>query len=365
MAKDYYKILGVDKDASRDDIKKAFRKLAHQYHPDKGGSDDASKKFKEASEAYAVLSDDKKREQYDSYGEAFAGEGFQRGGFSAQGEPASGWDFSGFAGANGFQDFDLGDIFGEAFGFGGGRSSRVKRGRDISIDIEIPFSESIFGGERNILIHKTSICRDCGGNGAKKGSPTASCGTCNGKGKIRETKRSILGTFTTTRVCEECRGTGSVPKEKCPECRGSGAVRKQEEIVVRVPSGIDDGEMIRLSGGGEAMPGGTAGDLYIKVHVKRHQTLRKEGTNLVTDLSLKLSETLLGGEVSVETLDGKIAVKIPEGVSFGEVLRVRGKGVPIDKHHRGDLLIRLNIKLPSKLSKDARKLVEQLGKEGV
>lgn len=358
MAKNYYDILGVDKSASQDEVKKAFRTLAHKYHPDKKGGDGA--KFKEASEAYSVLSDEKRRKEYDTYGQTFGGNGPQ-GGFGAQ--DFGGFDFSGFANNGGFQEFDLGDIFGDIFG--GGRRERVKRGRDISIDLELPFAESILGGERKILITKTSKCTHCEGKGGEPGTEMRSCPTCNGKGKIHETKRSFLGSFSTVRTCDDCHGGGRVPKERCKECRGGGVVRKQEEITVKIPSGIDNGEMVRLSGAGEAIVDGVSGDLYIKIHVKKHPYFRKDGSNLVTELNVKLSSAVLGDEYGIETLDGEIKIKIPAGISFGEVLRVKGKGVPIDSHRRGDLLIKIDIQLPSKLSKEARNHFEELKRDGI
>jgi len=360
MAKDYYKILGVDKSASKDEIKKAFRTLAHKYHPDKGTGNE--EKFKEASEAYSVLSDDSKRQQYDMYGSTVGAGGAPGGGAGGFGtEGFGGFDFSGFTGDQ--TEFDLGDIFSDFFG--GGRAERTRRGRDISIDIQIEFSEAVFGTERKVLLHKTSFCEICHGSGAHPGTEMTRCATCNGKGKIHETKRSFLGAFSTVRTCPACNGKGQIPKEKCKTCKGAGVRKKEEEIAVKVPPGVDDGEMIRLTGAGEASAGGIAGDLYIKVHVKKHSLFRKEGTNLVTDLTIKLSTALLGGEYPLKTLDGDISVKIPEGVSFGEILRIKGKGVPIDKSRRGDLLIKLHIKLPSKLSKNATKLVEELKKDGL
>ncbi|MEK7575199.1 MAG: molecular chaperone DnaJ, partial [Patescibacteria group bacterium] len=340
---------------------KAFRKMAHQYHPDKTKGDAASaQKFKDASEAYSVLSDDKKRAEYDTYGQTFAG---GAGPSAGAGQGFGGFDFSGFGNQEGFE-FDLGDIFGDFFGGGGGQQ-RPKRGRDISIDVELPFAESIFGTERKILLNKTAVCSDCKGSGARSGTDMHTCHVCNGKGKVHETRRTIMGSFSTARQCSECEGRGRVPKEKCPTCRGAGVMRKEQEISVAIPSGIDDGEMIRLTGMGEAVVSGTSGDLYIKVHVKRHPVFKKEGSDLTTDVSLKLSSALLGEEYSLQTLDGEIKVKIPEGVTHGEILRVKGKGVPIEKGRRGDLLIHLSVKLPHKLSRDARKLVEQLKQEGI
>lgn len=352
--KDYYDVLGVAKNASDDDIKKAFRKLAHKYHPDKKGGDE--KKFKEASEAYAVLSDKKRRTEYDMRGQGFGGAG--------AGQGFGGFDFSGFQGFNGQggMEFDLGDIFGNVFG-GGGR--RETRGRDISIDIELPFRDSIFGTERRVLISKVSTCGECAGTGAKQGSGMTSCSTCNGKGTMHETRKTPFGTFTSTRVCPTCRGRGDVPKEPCRVCRGEGVAKREEEIKVMVPAGVSDGEMIRMPGFGEAIPGGNAGDLYVKLHVRRDPAFTREGTNLTTVLSVKLSDALLGAERDVHTLDGAISLKIPAGVSHGEMLRVRGKGVPISSHSRGDLFVRIHIEFPKKLSKHAHGLVEELRKEGI
>jgi molecular chaperone DnaJ len=353
--RDYYQILGVPRNASKEEIKKAFRKLAHKYHPDKGNGD--AEKFKEASEAYAVLSDDKKRAEYDAYGRVFSD------GSGPGPNDFSGFDFSqfGFGGANGF---DLGDIFSEFFG-GVGNRERTKRGRDISIDVEIPFADSIFGTERKVLLTKTSLCSVCAGSGAKPNSGFITCATCNGKGKIHETRQSFLGSFTSVRTCNTCYGSGKIPKEKCGVCRGAGIVRKEEEITIVIPPGINNGEMIRLSGAGEAVTGGVPGDLYVKIHVQKHPVFKKEGSNLTMDLNIKLSDALLGGVYTVDTLDGTLSVKIPEGVTFGEILRVRGKGVPLERGRRGDLLIKLHIQLPSRLSRKAKKIIEELKKEGV
>jgi molecular chaperone DnaJ len=363
--KNYYDILGVDKKASKEDIKKAFRTLAHKYHPDKkGGSAD---KFKEASEAYSVLSDDQKRAQYDMYGQNFAGTNTGNTGssgftgnwqdFASQ----TGFDFSGFGNAT--EGFDLGDIFGEFFG--GGRRSRAKRGRDISIDIELEFGEAIFGVERNILLNKVSVCEVCGGSGGKKGTETVNCATCNGKGKIREMKRSIFGSIEMTRGCEVCGGSGKVPKERCEVCGGSGILKKEEEIKIKIPAGIDNGEMIRLSGGGEAVRDGTSGDLYIKTHVKKHKTFRKEGNDLLMNLDVKLSDALLGAKIDIQTLDGLSTLHIPEGVNTGDILQIRGKGVPDQNRNRGDILVHVKVALPKKLSKSARDGIQKLREEGM
>ncbi|MFH1472948.1 MAG: DnaJ C-terminal domain-containing protein [bacterium] len=285
--KNYYQILGVDKNASQEEIKKAFRKLAHAYHPDKNSGRDETK-FKEASEAYAVLSDKGKRAQYDQFGSQGAGGGFQ-GGFDPSG---FGFDFSNFNQA-GVDMGDLGDILSSIFG---GR--RVRRGRDIAVDIELSFQESIFGTERKVVINSKFV--------------------------------------------------------------------KQKEVKITIPPGIDDGQMIRLSGMGETLEGGVPGDLYVKVRIRRHPSLRKEGYNLVMNLEIKLSEALLGGERSIGTLDGEITLKIPAGTNSGTILRVKGKGVPMGAGgKRGDLYIRVTVKIPEKLSRDAKKSVEELKKLGL
>lgn len=287
--KDYYKILGVNKDASEEEIKKAFRKLAHVHHPDKSGGDES--KFKEASEAYAVLSDKKKRAQYDNFGSG--GSGFSAQGGSAYGGDPSGFgfDFSGFGNA-GFDTGDLSDILSSIFG---GR--RVRRGRDIAVDIELSFQESIFGAERKVVVNSKFI--------------------------------------------------------------------KNKEVSISVPPGIDDGQMVRLSGMGETLEGGVPGDLYVKVHVRKHPYLRKEGYNLVMDLEAKLSEALLGSEKTIHTLDGEITLKVPAGTKHATILRVKGRGVPTGGNKRGDLYIRISIQIPDKLSKEARHAVEELKKLGL
>jgi molecular chaperone DnaJ len=361
MSKDYYEILGVNKGATKDEIKKAFYKLAHKYHPDKKEGDE--KKFKEVNEAYQTLSDDDKRSKYDQFGPQYANMGGgQGGGFGG----FEGFDFSqGFG--NGSAEFDFGnlnDIFGDFFGGGMGRA-QARRGRDISTEIQISFSESIFGVNRKILITKTSSCQTCSGSGAKVGTKMETCKTCNGQGKIREAKRTILGTISSTKVCDHCLGSGELPKEVCEKCKGKGVERREEEISIAVPAGIRDGEMIRMTGHGEAMSRGTTGDLYIKINVAPHPVFKREGNDLSMNLNLKLSDALLGTKYPIETLDGNIEVTIPEGVSVNEILRVRGKGVPFAKNKRGDLLIKLHIKLPSKLSRKARETIEELKKEGI
>lgn len=361
--KDYYESLGLDRNASKEDIKKAFHKMAHKYHPDKKGGDEA--RFKEANEAYQILSDEKKRAQYDQYGNVSDSTGSQ-GGYDPRsaGAEGFGFDFSGFANASEGGFGDLNDIFSEFFS-GGTTRTKTRRGRDISTEIEIPFIDSIFGIERKILITKTSTCETCSGTGGKPGTSMKKCTKCNGQGKIHETKRSFLGTFSNVKLCEDCDGSGTVPAEKCTVCHGVGVLKKEQEVKVSIPTGIQDGEMIRFSGMGEAVPKGQTGDLYIKINIAPHPTWKREGSNLVTSLNIKLSDALLGVEYPIQTLDGEIKVKIPEGVSPGEILRVKDRGVPLNKYKRGDILIKLNIKLPSKLSHKSRELIEKLREEGV
>lgn len=365
MSKDYYNTLGVSKSATKEEIKKAFYKLAHKYHPDKSGGDD--KKFKEVNEAYQVLSDENKRAKYDQFGSGFENMG---GGSYGQGQGFGGFDgfdFSNFSqGFGGGAEFDLNDIFSDFFGGNMGRNTRRenRRGRDISTEINISFSDSIFGINRKVLLNKTSTCDICNGSGAKEGTKMDTCKSCNGQGKIHEAKRTILGTISTTKICDTCNGAGKVPKEFCDKCHGKGVLRKEEEININIPAGIRDGEMIRMTGLGEEVFKGTTGDLYIKINVNSHPIWKREGIDLVTNLNLKLSDALLGMKYDLETLEGKIEVSIPAGVGINEILRIKGKGVPM-KGKRGDILIKLNIKMPNKLSRKARELVEKLKDEGV
>ncbi len=364
--KDYYEALGVTKTASKDEIKKAFHKLAHKFHPDKKDGD--ADKFKEVSEAYSVLSDDKKRAEYDSYGRVFGGgAGPGAGGFGG-GFNAGGFDFSQFQDAfnqgGGFGGAEWGDIFSDFFA--GQAATRQRRGRDISIDLEISFKDSVFGVKRSVLLAKTSVCDACQGSGGVLGTEMLTCAHCNGQGKVHETTNSFFGTVTMVQPCKHCHGSGKVPKEKCEVCRGEGVYKKQTDIEIAVPAGIDGGEMIRLGGMGEAVSGGTSGDLYVKIHVSPDPRFKKDGPNLVTELSVKLSDALLGATYKVETLEGSEGLEIPQGVRHGEMLKVAGKGVPQGpRGKRGDLFVKVKINLPNKLSKSARALVEKLREDGI
>ena len=355
MAKqNYYDILGVSKSANKDEIKKAFYKLAGKHHPDKGG-DEA--KFKEINEAYQTLSDEKKKKEYDMYGESFAG---RSGGSSSQSQNG----FGGFN-PNDFQNmnFDFGDMggfedmFGDMFsGFGFGGGVKQRRGRDISIDIEISFEESIFGVERNILVNKLSSCVSCEGTGAKKESGTITCHTCNG---------TFMGTVQTVRVCDVCDGAGKIPKEKCSDCKGAGVRNTKEEIHVVIPAGINSGEMIRMASAGEGIKNGQSGDMFIKVRVASNKVWSREGYNLVMNHKIKLSDALLGAKHVIDGIDGKIDLDIPAGVSINEVIKITGRGVPNQSRGRGDAIIRLHIEIPKKLSKKAKDFIQELREEGL
>lgn len=349
MATDYYQILGVDKSASKSDIKKAFHKMAHQYHPDKNGGDD--KKFKEVNEAYQTLTDDKKRAQYDQFG----ADGPQMGGGGYGGFDPSGFDFSGGG-------FDMGDIFGDIFG--GGRQQRQRRGADLQTTISLTFKESIFGVEKEIRVTKPSTCGACHGDGAEPGTKLETCSNCDGKGSVRTVQRTILGSIATNQTCNKCHGKGKIPKTPCKKCRGDGVVTEARTIKINVPSGISNGETLRLSNMGEAISGGQSGDLYVHVSVAAHKTIARQGNDLVSNHSIKLTDALLGAEHSIETLDGEISFAIPQGTKVGDTVTLKNHGVPHGSK-RGNFVIRLVINLPEKLSKKSKELIEELKKEGI
>lgn len=349
MSKDYYKTLGVEKGASKDDIKKAFYKLAHQYHPDKKTGDEA--KFKEVNEAYQVLSDDEKRSRYDQYGSADAAPGFG-GGFD-------GFDMSGFGGG-----FDMGDIF-DMFG-GGGRRQRTPQGRDIQIDIQLTLAESVYGVTKTTKLRKNSKCLSCDGTGAKKGTSYKQCKTCGGKGKIARLQQTILGTIQTQSTCNDCNGLGKVPEEICKDCDGGGVVKREEEITINIPSGVRHGETLRMSGKGESIAHGVSGDLYITLHVGQHKIWHREGDDLVTEIQIKLTEAILGTRREILSVKGDpIEINIPEKTTPGTILRMREKGIPdVRRGKAGDLLIKVSFTQPNKPSKKARDLLKQLQEEG-
>lgn len=357
MAKDYYETLGVQKNASKDEIKKAFHKMAHKYHPDKSHGDEA--KFKEVNEAYQTLSDDQKRAQYDQFGS----DGPQMGGFGGNGQGFGGFDFSNFGQGQGGFEFDLGDMFGDIFG--GGRQSRSRRGSDLQTTVQIEFKDAIFGVDRELRIKKPSTCTTCKGNGAKPGTNVQTCSQCGGKGQVRNIQRTILGSIATNQICDKCHGAGKIPTTPCETCRGKGVVNEERTIKVAVPAGIQNGETLRLASMGEAISGGQAGDLYVHVSVTPHKTIVRQQNDLVTNLSIKLTDALLGATYAVETLDGMEQVSIPTGTKVGDTITLKHKGVPTSSSKRGNFIIKLDIKLPEKLSKKAKEVIEELKKEGI
>ena len=360
--KDYYQILGVDKKASNDDVKKAFFKIASKHHPDKGG-DEA--KFKEASEAYSTLSDDKKRREYDMYGQTFAGGNQQQ----AQG-------FGGFSGFEGFNmndfqnvEFDFGDI-GDMFGFGdmfgNGFAKREKRGRDISIEIEATFKESIFGTERNVLLNKVSKCSTCNGTGGEASKGKVKCEHCNGNGRVSEAKRTLMGVMQTVRECEHCDGVGQVYKDKCITCKGHGVTSGRQEIKVVMPAGMTSGEMIRMSQMGEAVRGGVSGDLYVKVRIANDPKWERVGNDLIYKHEIKLTDAILGASHTIVALDGEVSIAIPAGSNTGDMLKVKARGVPYNyARNRGDIIVKINVALPKKLDKEMKKIMESLRELGL
>lgn len=363
MAKDYYDILGVPKGASDDEIKKAFRKLAHQHHPDKGGDPE---RFKSINEAYQILGDAKKRATYDQFGSAAFEQGTGGpgpGGFGGFGQ-GFGFDFSqGFQG----QDFgDLGDVLGEMFGFGGGGRGRQSRGKDIQVDVALEFREAAFGVRRSLKLYKTSVCHHCKGEGGEPGSKTITCKTCEGHGQVRQMQRTMFGTIQTATVCPTCQGKGKSWSESCKVCKGQGVERREEALEVDIPAGISSEETLKVPGAGEAVPGGKAGDLYVRVQVKPHPRFVREGNDVIAEEHVPFSLLTLGGEWSVETLNGPMRVHIPEGTSSGTAFTIRQEGIPfLRSHGKGNHVARMIVAVPKKPSKEQKHLIEQLKQQGL
>ncbi len=357
--KDYYKTLGVERNVSADDLKKAFRALAHKFHPDKGG-DEA--KFKEVNEAYQVLGDAEKRAQYDRFGSQAFEAGGPFGGGQSGGNPFGG--FSGFEGAQNINLDDLGDIFGNMFGFGGARGrSGPSAGEAIEMDLALSFTEAAHGVDQEIELYKTVRCDRCQGSGGEPGAEEKTCPTCNGRGQTAYTQRTIFGSIQTARVCPDCRGKGKTFSKRCAKCTGTGVVKERRKIRVGVPAGIANGETLRVPGEGEAGErGAPAGDLYLHVRVKPDPRFTRAGDDLAVKKEIGFSTAALGGEIMVETLESPLALAIPAGIQSGQVLRVRGRGFAHPgRSARGDLLIEITVTTPKKLSREQKKLLENLG----
>ena len=361
--KDYYEILGVDRNAKKSDIKKAYRKLALKYHPDKNPDKEAEEKFKQISEAYAVLSDDEKRQMYDQYGHAGIDQQY------SYEDIFRGVDFGDiFRGSGfGFENFGFEDIFERFFGHRAGSRNRRKtprRGADLRYDIEISLEDAYNGLETMIRVPRTEICDNCNGSGAKPGTSPKKCPTCNGTGQIQNSRRTAFGMFTQVTTCNRCHGEGTIIEQRCPECNGQGRVQKTRDIELKIPHGMDDGSQLRLQGEGEAGDGGN-GDLYIVVHVKKHPRFNRRGLDLHTIKNISMTQAALGAKINIETLSGSLEkLKIPEGTQNGEIFKINNKGMPeIHGRGHGDLYVEIHVKTPKKLTKKAKQLLEELDQE--
>ena len=359
--KDYYEILGLDKNASKADIKKAYRKLALKYHPDKNPTKESEERFKEISEAYAVLYDDEKRQLYDMYGHSGIDQQY------TQEDIFRGADFGDIFSGMGF-DFNINDIFEKFFGRGMGgfnhRNYTNSRGSDLRYDIEIDLEQAYKGVETTIRVPRTETCENCNGTGAKPGTNKKTCPQCKGTGQIRQTSRTAFGMFTQVSACNRCQGQGTIIETPCPECRGRGLVQKTRSIELKIPSGVDDGSQLRLAGEGEASTGGI-GDLYIVIHVKKHPRFKRRDSDLFLVKNISFIDAVLGAKIYVETLSGKEEIlRIPEGTQNGEIFKIRNAGMPsLRKRYSGDLYVEVHIKTPKNLSRNAKRLLEELRNE--
>lgn len=365
-SKDYYALLGIDKGASGEEIKKAFHKLAHKYHPDKNGGDE--KKFKEINEAYQVLSNSHKRKQYDQFGSSFDQAGF------SGGQNPGGWEDifrgangSGFSGFNsGGVEFDLGDIFGDFFGGSrrGRKSSRAQKGSDIESEITLDFLDAIFGATKTIELYKTTKCTQCHGNKAEPGTKIVDCSQCGGSGQVTQVQSTILGNIQTQRTCEKCRGEGKTYETPCSKCRGIGVIKDTEKMDIKIPAGVDNGQTIRLRGKGEAGKNGAFdGDLYINIRVKKSKDFERDGMSILSTVTIGFAQAALGTEVDIKTVDGETALKIPAGIQSGKEIKLRGKGAPQPgASSRGDHIVTVQVETPTKISKKEKQLFEELAK---
>lgn len=356
--KDYYQILGISKDASLEEIKKAYRKLAHKHHPHKGGDE---KKMKEINEAYQILSSKEKREQYDKYGRVFEGGNANYG-------QASGFDFGG---AEGF-DFgeDIGDIFGDFFGFraeGSGRKG-FNQGQDISVDLEISLEETLKEIEKDISFYKLVTCTRCEGTGAEPGTSLNECFSCRGTGEVQQIKRTFLGSFTKTTICPECKGEGKKPKNPCNVCKGEGRLKGEEKLKIKIPAGVDNSQVIKAPQKGEAgRKGGKSGDLYIRILIKKHPLFKRKGDDILISIPISFSQAVLGDEIKITTLERtKMILKVPSGTESGKILKISGKGIPhFSGYGRGSMYVELLINTPKKITKEQKESLKKLKELGL
>ena len=357
--RDYYEVLGVAKTATDAELKSAYRKLAKKYHPDLNKDNkEAEEKFKEVNEAYEVLSDSSKRQKYDQFGHAGVDPNFGAGG-----------GYGGYGGGFGFEDFDIGDIFGSFFGggFGGGGASRRNaptRGESLRVNLVLSFEEAAFGCTKEINITKTDKCSKCGGSGAESGTTAETCSTCHGTGSVKTTRRTPLGVISSSGVCPTCGGSGKIIKTPCKSCGGSGKERVSKKLSIKIPAGIDEGQTIPLRGEGNVgSNGGPNGDVLVTVSIRPHHILMRDGTTIHCEVPITFTQAVLGAEIEVPTLDGKVKYSIPEGTQTGTVFRLRGKGVPVlNSSRRGDQLVRVNIEVPKNLNKKQKDLLHEFAK---
>lgn len=354
--KDYYEVLGIDKSASAEEIKKAYRKKALELHPDRESGDEA--KFKEVGEAYEVLKNEQKRKQYDQFGHTPFGSG------SAGAGPHAGYNpFESFQVE--FGDLDLGDIFSQFFG---GHQSAPPRGRsrtqgrDVEAELTIDFEEAVFGTEKTIELELLDLCSHCKGERAEPGSSLKTCPTCGGSGREVKTHRTILGAMQQATVCGECEGTGKIPEKACSQCRGRGVESRTRRVKVSIPAGIRDGAAIRLRGHGEAIPAGSHGDLFVRINVKGHPDFERDGQDIRSTQEIPMAEAALGSEIKVKTVDGPVKLKIPAGTQSGTVFRLRRHGVAYGGR-RGDHLVRVNVDIPKRLTRRQRELLEEFKRQ--
>ena len=355
--RDYYEVLGVDRGADESAIKSAYRKLAKKYHPDVNpGDKEAEKKFKEATEAYSVLSDPQKRRQYDQFGHA----AFEQGGGGAGG-------FDGFGGFGGFSGGDMGDIFGDIFGdlFGGGRrrpNNGPMKGANVHASVRITFEEAVFGCEKELDLTLKDVCETCHGTGAKPGTSPETCSKCHGTGQVVYTQQSMFGTIQNVQTCPDCHGTGKVIKDKCPDCRGTGFISNRKKIKVTIPAGIDNGQSIRIREKGEpGTNGGPRGDLMVEVVVARHPIFQRQDMNIFSTAPITFAQAALGGEVRISTVDGDVMYDIKPGTQTDTKVRLKGKGVPSlrNKNVRGDHYVTLVVQVPTKLNEEAKEALRK------